>query len=170
MVVETHVVKKYSNRKLYDTRTKRYVTLDAIAEMLRVGDEVQVIDRTTGHDITAVTLSQILLDMERQRRGPIPEPLLVDMVKERGEQLLTMLRQSLHPARATIRRTVAGVETGAELIEHRVDEAVTTGLRSLGIAPAEELTALRRQVEELTARVDGLAEQVRRGRRGAGHE
>lgn len=84
-MLETHVIKKYSNRKLYDTYTRRYVTLDVIADLLRDGYEVRVVDRNTGEDITAVTLSQIFLDMERHRRGPLPEPILVDLVKERGE-------------------------------------------------------------------------------------
>ena len=71
--LETHVIKKYANRKLYDTFSRRYVTLEVIAELLRDGHEVRVVDRTSGEDITAVTLSQILLDLERQRRGPQPE-------------------------------------------------------------------------------------------------
>ena len=71
--LETHVIKKYANRKLYDTFSRRYVTLEVIAELLRDGHEVRVVDRTSGEDITAVTLSQILLDLERQRRGPAEE-------------------------------------------------------------------------------------------------
>ena len=84
--LETHVITKYANRKLYNTLSRRYVSLEVIAELLREGHEVRVVDRTTGRDITAVTLSQILLDLERQRRGPLPEPLLVDAVRERGDQ------------------------------------------------------------------------------------
>jgi polyhydroxyalkanoate synthesis repressor PhaR len=165
--VETHVVKKYSNRKLYDTFTKKYVTLDVIAELLRNGDEVRVVDRNTGDDITAVTLSQILLDMERQRRSTIPEPLLVDMVKERGEQLISMLRASLSLPRDTVRRTLG---TGAQSLENRVDEALTVGLRNLNIASFEEVAALQQRVDELAARVEELGAQLgspRSRRRGA---
>lgn len=155
--METHVVKKYSNRKLYDTFTKKYVTLDVIAELLRSGDEVRVVDRNTGDDITAVTLSQILLDMERQRRSTIPEPLLVDMVKERGEQLISMLRSSLALPRQTLRR---GVGTGAQALENRVDDVVATGLRNLNIASYDELVALQEKLDELTARVDELTREL----------
>lgn len=151
--METHVVKKYSNRKLYDTFTRRYVTLDVIAEILQRGDEVRVVDRTTGQDITAVTLSQILLDMERQRRSPIPEPLLVDLVKERGEQLMGMLRSSLALPRELRQRTAAG----AQRVEERVDEALTAGLHNLNIASFEEMHDLSNRVDELSRRVDELA-------------
>ena len=157
--METHVVKKYSNRKLYDTFTRRYVTLDVIAELLRRGDDVRVVDRTTGQDITAVTLSQILLDMERHRRSPIPEPLLVDLVKERGEQLIGMLRASLALPRELRQRTAAG----AQQLETRVDEALTAGLHNLNIASHEEMLALSDRIDELARRVEELAALVSPG-------
>ena len=165
--METHVVKKYSNRKLYDTFTRRYVTLDVIAELLQRGDEVRVVDRTTGQDITAVTLSQILLDIERQRRSPIPEPLLVDLVKERGEQLIGMLRSSLALPRELRQRTAAS----AQQLENRVDEALTAGLHNLNIASYDEVIALHARVDELSERIDRLAArlepQAARARNGA---
>ena len=52
------VIKRYPNRKLYDTEAKRYITLDGIAELIRQGAEVRVIDHTTDEDLTAVTLTQ----------------------------------------------------------------------------------------------------------------
>lgn len=154
--METHVVKKYSNRKLYDTFTRRYVTLDVIAELLRGGDEVRVIDRNTGQDITAVTLSQILLDMERHRRSPIPEPLLVDLVKERGEQLIGMLRSSLALPRELRQRTAAG----AQQIETRVDEALAAGLHNFNIASRDEVQELTDRVDSLARRIDELADRM----------
>ena len=153
--LETHVVKKYANRKLYDTHSRRYITLDVIADLLRRGCDVRVVDRTSGEDITAVTLSQILLDMERHRRSPIPEPLLVDLVKERGEQLIQMLRSSLTLPREIRQRATGSLERGAERIENRVDDVLSTGLRQLSIASVEDVTAVER-------RLDDLARQVRR--------
>ena len=58
---EKHLIKKYANRKLYDTRTSRYITLDGIAELVRAGHEIEVVDRDDGSDLTQVTLSQIVL-------------------------------------------------------------------------------------------------------------
>jgi polyhydroxyalkanoate synthesis repressor PhaR len=156
--VATHVVKKYSNRKLYDTHTRRYVTLDAIAELLRQGDEVSVVDRSTGADITAVTLSQILVDMERHRRSPLPEPVLVDMVKERSEQLLALLRGSL----ALPRRAAESLEKSTQAM----DDAINSGLRNLNIATTDDVDALEERVAALTRRVEHL--EALRSSTGAG--
>jgi polyhydroxyalkanoate synthesis repressor PhaR len=159
--VETHVVKRYSNRKLYDTYSRRYVTLDGIAQLLREGHEVRVVDRRTGDDITAVTLSRILLDMEQQHRGPIPETVLVDLVKERGEQIIGLLRTSLALPRE-IRQRAAGS------LEQRVDDVLSSGLRGLNIATREDLAALEAKVDALAAKVDALlASANSRARRGA---
>jgi polyhydroxyalkanoate synthesis repressor PhaR len=54
------IVKRYSNRKLYDTKDSRYVTLLQIAEMVRSGEEVQIIDNNSKQDLTEVTLAQII--------------------------------------------------------------------------------------------------------------
>jgi len=162
--LETHVVKKYSNRKLYDTFTRRYVTLDVIADLLRDGCEVRVIDRNSGEDITAVTLSQILVDMERQRRGPLPEPVLVDLVKERGEQLLGMLRTSLSLPREIRQRAAGGLERGAQSLENVVDDVLSSGLRNLNIATQEDLMAVERKVDALAERVEALTAALYSGR------
>lgn len=155
-----HVVKKYSNRKLYDTFSRRYVTLDVIADLLRAGDEVRVVDRSTGADITAVTLSQILVDMERHRRSPLPEPVLVDMVKERSEQLLALLRGSL----ALPRRAAESLEKSTQAM----DDAISSGLRNLNIATTDDIDVLEERLADLTRRVEDLearSNSVRAGSR-----
>ena len=167
-MLETHVIKKYSNRKLYDTYTRRYVTLDVIADLLRDGHEVRVVDRNTGEDITAVTLSQILLDMERHRRGPLPEPVLVDLVKERGEQLLGLVRASLSLPQGIRKRAAQSIERGAERIEGRADDVLTLGLHNLNIATVEDMQRLERMVEDLSERVEELLRQQGNHRRGTG--
>jgi hypothetical protein len=63
------LIKRYANRKLYNTQTSRYITLKGIAELLENDQEVKVIDNETGEDITSVTLSQILVDTERANRA-----------------------------------------------------------------------------------------------------
>ena len=65
---ERHLIKKYANRKLYDTRKSRYITLDEIAHLVRAGDDIKVIDRGNGSDLTQVTLSQIVLSEDWSHR------------------------------------------------------------------------------------------------------
>src|SRR5438309_1202209 len=67
-----YVIKRYSNRKLYDTQESRYVTLEEIEEMIRAGREISVVDAATGEDLTSVTLAQIILENERNRRAARP--------------------------------------------------------------------------------------------------
>src|SRR5713101_8253450 len=63
---QRHLIKKYANRKLYDTQTSRYITLEGIAELVRDGEEIHVVDRDTGQDLTQVILSQIVLSAEKR--------------------------------------------------------------------------------------------------------
>jgi len=64
-----YVIKRYSNRKLYDTQESRYVTLEELEELIRAGREISVVDVSTGEDLTSVTLAQIILENERSRRA-----------------------------------------------------------------------------------------------------
>ena len=76
-----YVIKRYSNRKLYDTQESRYVTLDEIAGMIRTGKEIQVVDAGSGEDLTSVTLTQIILESERNHRATLPSAFLHQLIK-----------------------------------------------------------------------------------------
>lgn len=76
-----YVIKRYSNRKLYDTQESRYVTLDEIEEMIRTGKEIQVVDAGSGEDLTSVTLTQIILESERNHRATLPAAFLHQLIK-----------------------------------------------------------------------------------------
>lgn len=80
------IVKRYANRKLYDTERSCYVTLEDIAVMIRSGDEVKVIDNRTGEDLTTVTMAQIIFESEK-RRNFMPLSLLRKLIQERSEAL-----------------------------------------------------------------------------------
>ncbi len=87
------VVKRYSNRKLYDTRESRYVTLLQIAEMVRAGEEVQIIDNASKEDLTEVTLAQIIYEEQKQHSRSVPLATLRDLIHQRGERLMSQLRE-----------------------------------------------------------------------------
>lgn len=76
-----HLVKRYSNRKLYDSSDRRQITLDGIAELVRVGEDVKVVDNDSGEDITTVILTEILLDRERKAAGPFSKSILTGLVR-----------------------------------------------------------------------------------------
>jgi polyhydroxyalkanoate synthesis repressor PhaR len=80
------LIKRYANRKLYNTKTSRYITLKGIADLLESGEDVRVIDNETGEDITSITLSQILVDTERSNRN-VPGGLLTGLFQKGGDAL-----------------------------------------------------------------------------------
>ncbi len=87
------IIKRYSNRKLYDTQASAYVTLLQIAEMIREGEDVQIIDNATKVDKTDVTLALIISEELKSKPRAIPLPTLKALVRHRGERILTQLRE-----------------------------------------------------------------------------
>jgi polyhydroxyalkanoate synthesis repressor PhaR len=89
-----YVIKRYSNRKLYDTQESRYVTLEEIEEMIRTGREVSVVDASSGEDLTTVTLTQIILENERNHRANLPAAFLHQLIKH-GEAWQDFFQRSM---------------------------------------------------------------------------
>src|ERR1700704_5533250 len=81
---EPKVIKRYTNRKLYDTVESRYVTLDEIAQMIKGGAEVKIIDNRTKEDLTSVTLAQIIFE-EEKKRSQMPLGVLREIIRHGGE-------------------------------------------------------------------------------------
>ena len=132
------------------------MTLERVRDLLRQGHEVRVVEQATGEDITSVTLHQILLDMGRQRNGGVPEPVLVDLVKDRGEQLFGVVRAGLNLPRQVRERAAGGIGGAASRTTQTVDEVVAGALHNLNIATAEEFVALEQRVDRLAEEVEAL--------------
>ena len=82
---ETRIIKRYANRKLYDTEHSRYVTLDQISEMIRNGDDVKIVDNKTKEDLTTVTLAQIIFEEEKKQRSFLPLAAMRNIIQSGGE-------------------------------------------------------------------------------------
>ena len=82
---ETRIIKRYANRKLYDTEHSRYVTLDQISEMIRAGDDVKIVDNKTKEDLTTVTLAQIIFEEEKKQRSFLPLGAMRNIIQSGGE-------------------------------------------------------------------------------------
>lgn len=140
------VVKRYANRKLYDTTTSRYVALDDIAGLIRSGEEVEVTDNETGADLTAVTLAQIILEEERRHKDLRSLAVLRELVRYGGDAISNV--------------TNRGIEALGDM-RGRVSEIVTEGGRPAILD--EVLSTSRRQIEDLQRRVDqGIRQSVER--------
>lgn len=81
MMTEKIIITKYSSRRLYNTQTSEYVTLDQIAEFIRDGKEVQIIDKETNEDVTNQYLLQIISDYEIKKGASIPKDILTEIIK-----------------------------------------------------------------------------------------
>jgi polyhydroxyalkanoate synthesis repressor PhaR len=149
---ERHLIKKYANRKLYDTRTSSYITLDAIAQLVRDGHEIKVVDRDSGQDLTQVTLSQIVL--EEEKRGPAR---LMDaggeVIHDRGQALLDYVRRTLNVP-ADIR---SKVEQRRGDLEDIADEAIEGALRRLRIPTHHEIEAINKRLDRISSELRRLA-------------
>jgi polyhydroxyalkanoate synthesis repressor PhaR len=91
------LIKRYANRKLYNTQTSRYITLKGIAELIDAGEDVRVIDNETGEDITNVALSQILVDHERSNNAA-SRTMLSELISRGGDALYGALRRGVGDA------------------------------------------------------------------------
>ena len=162
---ERHLIKKYANRKLYDTRTSRYITLEGIAELVRDGHEIKVVDRETGQDLTQVILSQIVLSEEK--RGPA-RSTDTGALQERGQALLDYVRKTLNvPA-----DLVTQMERRRGDLEGMVDEAIERALRRLRIPSRHDIDRINERLDQLSAQlkragVGGAAKAQPRKRKAA---
>ena len=81
------LIKKYPNRRLYNTETSEYITVKDVAELIKAGSRVEVKDANTGEDVTALVLTQIIMDKAKNNQGLLPVSLL-HLVIQFGENLL----------------------------------------------------------------------------------
>lgn len=180
------LIKRYPNRKLYDTEEKKYVTLDGIADLIRQAEEVQVVDHTTDEDLTAVTLSQIIFEQEKRSSGFLPQSVLAGLVQAGGDTMNTLRRSLsaplglLHHVDEEIEKRLQTLVNRGELAREeaaRLREKLTslgTELSETASLPGQQLgrlfgsrsvpsrehvEQLTTQIEELTSKIDNLIEE-----------
>lgn len=148
------VIKRYANRKLYDTRDSKYVTLDRIAELVRSGEEVKVVDNRTKRDLTKVTLAQIIY--EEQRSGNATAWSVQNLrgfIQQGREKILSSLKEG--PVGKLVGRAE---ELGAEVYS-AADDRVRTVLESA----SAHVKQLQGEVLRLQARIEELEAKLRQG-------
>lgn len=134
------LIKRYPNRKLYDTQNKEYITLKGIAALIRDGQEISIIDHTTGVDLTPVTLTHIILEYEKEIGGVVPRSLLAGLIQSAGGPLA-----SLAPSGARSQEN-----------DHLVDFSVARVFAKLNIPTHEDIKRLEEQLDDLAAKLESL--------------
>lgn len=172
MITARVVIKKYENRRLYDTAASRYVNLEDVARMVRDGVDVQVIDASTGEDLTRVILTQIIMEDAKGHGSGLPLDLLQEMVRASDRATHEFLSWYLRTAFEMYQKTQTALH--ARLSETRAAlanpleawRAAFSGQQTPGPAEAE-LAELRKRVQELEQRLAETRPTPSRKRTGA---
>jgi polyhydroxyalkanoate synthesis repressor PhaR len=155
------IIRKYGNRRLYDSSTSKYVNLDDIAGLVREGKEVQIVDAKTGQDLTRVTLTQIITEDAKEKPTGLPLELLRQLIVASDEVRQEFVMWYLKSAFDTYQKVQEAVQSRLGEVQSAIlspvdmmKQLITGPVTSQQRAEAEpELDALRKRVAELEARL-----------------
>ena len=155
------IIKRYQNRKLYDTGASRYVTLEDIAQMVKRGGEVRVVDNRTKKDLTAVTLAQILYEEEKSERSLLPLATLRKIVQNRGEVLIEAVQKgkaAIDKGIETVTERAADFGSNFTDIQAKLEGRMNALKDSIGVARdlKAEVVRLEEKIRTLEKRVKEL--------------
>ena len=108
---DTITIKRYSNRRLYDTHNSEYVNIEKIAEMVRDGQRLQVIDTSTGNDVTNVILTQIILNEQKDQKEGLPLELLFQLVRRSGSSYMDAMKELMSIGPKAYEKTVEEIKS-----------------------------------------------------------
>jgi polyhydroxyalkanoate synthesis repressor PhaR len=175
------VIKRYANRKLYDTENKKYITLDVLAELIRAEEDVRVVDNVSGEDLTTVTLTQIIMEQEKKAGDFLPRSVLAALIQAGGESLSTLREKLTSPLdllrevdsqidgriQNLIDRGEVAEDAGKKLKDQLLEQSQLWGsaiwwtedeiqeaLDLRGIPTRDEFQKLTEQIEALSAMLD----------------
>ncbi len=177
------IIKKYANRRLYNTQSSKYITLDFLGDLIRKNVDFQVVDAKSGEDITHSVLTQIIMEEENSGEGMLPVTFLRQIISLYGDSMQGMVPQFLEGAMDNFRKN-------QKQLQNVVEDVLTAGpfgdiakqnlqmmraardalVPSFGASPkktgndagsksgrADELSALKKQMAELQERIDKLS-------------
>ncbi len=176
-------IKRYPNRKLYDTEAKRYVTLDELAGLIQAGADIQVIDHESGEDLTNVTLTQVVLEQQKKSSGFLSRSLLTNLIRTGGDTLGETIGQVRKAVQGVVQEGVSGLTGlsqvgGATEIEEQIGKLVEQGkhaveqaqdalqidsrlaglLHMLNVPSRNEVQQLQQQMDDLNQKLSKLIE------------
>src|SRR5690606_6109720 len=114
------IVKKYANRRLYNTETSSYITLETLAQMVRQGRDFKVVDAKTGDDITRTVLTQIIVEEEAQGKNMLPVSFLRELIAMYGDNMQALMPQYTYASMVAFRRIL-------EMFRHNLEGVYISG-------------------------------------------
>lgn len=172
------IIKKYANRRLYNTRSSKYITLDYLAELTRKDVDFQVLDAKSGEDITHNVLTQIIMEEESAGQNMLPVGFLRQLISLYGDSMQSMVPQFLENSLESFR-------TNQKQVQNAIESAITSGpfgeiakqniefvraarnafmpnlgeKKEAGKKKSDDIAELKRQMAELQAKLDRLSEK-----------
>lgn len=180
-----HKIKRYANRKLYDTKDKNYITLDQISGLIKAGQEVSVVDNQTGEDLTSATISQILARDKKMKNGDVVSSVLIQLLRkgggtlvDYGKKYVSLWESGLTLAEDEIDRLVNRLVKDQELSEsegsklkkdisgradnlkkwigEKIDQRINHTLSLMNLATKAQVANLTTKIDSLTKKVEKL--------------
>ena len=161
-------IKKYANRRLYDTESSSYITLDRLAEMVREGREFEVIDAKTGEDITRQVLTQIIVEEESRGSTMLPVSFLKQLIGLYGNSMQGVVPQYLEAAMDAFKRNQKAISDAfggnafADMAKRNMEFFEGASRAFAGSAKKAAAAASEKELEELRAELAKLQEKVDR--------
>ena len=180
----TRIIKRYSNRKCYDTETSKYINIEDIEELVRNEEDIKIIDNSTKEDITAIYLSKIIMAQEKRTKDKFTPLFLTREIQRRSGPVLKkvfggykkssdILLKEYEEARSLISRLLSSgfsekeagefIEKIIEMtknspreIERLIDASVKNIMAKMGIPSSAEIDSLNKKLDELKKKLDQL--------------
>ncbi|NOY70535.1 MAG: hypothetical protein GXP53_13800 [Deltaproteobacteria bacterium] len=185
-----HLIKKYTNRKLYDTNDKQYITMEKIAELIKSGVEVMIIDNESGDDLTAKLVSQLLGREKKETGKALPSSVLMQMLRKGrgtlfgyGRKYVSLWQNAFTMSKDEIERLINTLVRDKEISEsegknlkneivsytsgvknwilENIDQSVTDALAMMNLASRDQVNKLTKRVDSLSRKVISLEKEIR---------
>ena len=166
MPADKVVIKKYENRRLYDTSSSRYVNLEDLAELVRQGVDVQVVDAKTGEDLTRVTLTQIIMEDAKDQPSGLPLELLRQLIVASDRARQDFMMWYLKSAFDTYQKVQDSIQSQWSGVRSAATAPIETMRRFFaGAAPSAPPPDETAQLEEMRRRIAELEERLQNKKR-----
>ena len=134
------ILKRYENRKMYDTEKRTYISLEAIAELIRDNVDIKVVDNVTGNDITTQTLTQVIFEEGKKGRNPLSNEMLHDVIRW-GNSM---------------------IDDGIKQVREGIDNLMPESLSKIfDKAPKSDMGELKKRIESLENAIDLLSKKTK---------
>lgn len=140
------LIKRYGNRKLYDVRSSKYVTLEGVRALVQDGEDVRVVDNDSGEDLTAVTFAQIIYEEAKRANGTLSPPLLRWLI-QRGDEAVRDVMRSVERGREALENVRDAAEKRVQTLVHPKGRNSRKLLGDLMEAPQRRLDELQRRID-----------------------